>query len=61
MEITNGVMTADMVLNLRGAAPTPVAIDIEIQGDARNYSLSEIMMNFDPEYMRDFVQHHDKF
>lgn len=61
MEITNGVMTADMQLNLRGTAPTPVTIDIELQGDARHYSLSEIMMNFDPEYMRDFVQHHDKF
>lgn len=62
MEIQNGEMMADLQLLLRGIAPTPEAVDITIYpNNNRDFSLSQIMMNFDYEYMKSFIQSHDKF
>lgn len=62
LAITDGKMTAEFDLTLRGTAPTPVTIELGITPDGtRNYSLSEIMQNMDPGFMRAFVKTHDKF
>jgi hypothetical protein len=60
--ITNGQMTAELDLTLRGTAPTPVTMELSIMPDnTRNYSLSEIMQNLDTGFMRAFVKTHNKF
>lgn len=62
IEIQNGEMTAQMQLVLRGTSANPAPIDLIIYpNDYREYSLSEIMLHFDPEYMRAFVKSHDQF
>lgn len=62
LAITNGKMTAEFDLTLRGTAPTPVTIELGIMPDgSRSYSLSEIMQNMDPGFMRAFVKTHNKF
>ena len=62
MEIQNGEMTTDLHMSLRGIAPTPEPVDITIYpNNNRDFSLSQIMMNFDFEYMKSFIQSHDKF
>ena len=62
LAITNGQMTAEFDLTLRGTAPTPVTINLGIlPNNGRQYSLSEIMREFDPEFMRVFTKTHDKF
>ena len=61
-EIINNEMSAKLNLLLRGTSASPKPIDIIIYpNDTRDFSLSEIMMHFDPEYMRSFVISHDKF
>ncbi len=62
LAITDGFMTAEFNLTLRGTAPKPATIELSIlpNGD-RNYSLSEIMKNLDTSYMRAFIKTHDKF
>lgn len=62
MQIINNKMTAELKLILRGTSPAPAPIDLIIYPDNhREYSLSEIMMSFDSEYMRSFIQSHDRF
>ncbi len=61
LAITDGLMLADIDLVLRGTAPMPAPIALQINGDTRTYSLSQIMIHFDSDYMRDFVRSHDKF
>ena len=62
MKIINGKMYADMKLILRGTSPSPDQISIEIQPDGnRVFSLSQIMTNFDPDFLRDFSKSHEKF
>ena len=62
LEISDGAMTASFNLTLRGTSPVPQPIDLQINPDGtRKYSLSEIMMNFDATFMRDFVRTHNKF
>ena len=62
MGIKNGEMTADLRMLLRGISPTPEPVDITIYpNNNRDFSLSQIMMNFDYEYMKSFIQSHDKF
>ena len=62
LQISDGKMSAQLYLVLRGTAPEPAPIDMEIlQNGERNYSLSEIMQNFDPAFMREFVRTHDRF
>jgi hypothetical protein len=60
--ISGGKMTADMNLILRGTSPLPAPIAVKISPDGlRGYSLSQIMIDFDPDFFRDFVATHDKF
>ena len=62
LQIENNEMTAKMKLFLRGASTDPGPIDLTVfPNDARDFSLSEIMMHFDPEYMREFVKSHNQF
>lgn len=61
-EIKNDEMFAKLGLILRGTSSGPEPIEITIYpNDERDFSLSQIMLNFDPEYMREFVKSHDKF
>ena len=62
LAITDGMMTAEFDLTLRGTAPEPATIALSVlpNGD-RKYSLSEIMQNIDPGFMRAFVKTHNKF
>lgn len=60
--ITSSMMTATFDITMRGTAPTPVTIQLDIAPDnSRGYSLSEIMQNFDASFMRAFVKTHNKF
>ena len=62
LNIDDGIMTAQFYLVMRGTAPEPAPIDLTINANGeRIYSLSEIMQNFDPSYMRQFVKNHDRF
>lgn len=62
IQIKNNEMTADLKLILRGTSPASAPIDLIIYpNNKRKYSLSEIMLSFDPEYMRSFIQSHNKF
>ena len=61
-EITDKNMFTKLQMILRGTSAGPEPIDLIIYpNNNRDFSLSEIMMNFDPEYMRTFIQTHDKF
>lgn len=60
--ITDKKMFASLNLILRGTSPEPAPIEISIYDDGfRDYYLYEIMNNFDPDYMRAFVESHNKF
>ena len=60
--IQNGLLTATFDITMRGTAPTPVTIQLDIAPDnSRGYALSEIMQNFDASFMRAFVKTHNKF
>ena len=62
MEIVNDKMFVNSRFVLRGTSAGPAPIELTIYPDStRKYSLHEIMMNFDPEYMRSFTKSHDKF
>lgn len=62
LKISNDGVTADMRLIMRGAAAMPLAVDLAILPNApRQYSLSQIMSSFDPEYMREFIRTHNRF
>ncbi len=62
MEIINNKMFVNSKLVLRGTSAGPSPIELIINPDGtRKYSLHEIMLNFDPEYMRSFTKSHDKF
>ena len=62
LKIIDGKMSANFYLVLRGTAPEPAPIDLTIgESGERTYSLSEIMQNFDPAYMRQFVKNHSRF
>lgn len=62
LAITDGSMTAEFDLTIRGTAPTPVTISLGIlPNNTRQFSLSEIIRDLDPSFMRAFVKTHDKF
>lgn len=62
LAITDGYMTAEFDLTMRGTAPTPATIQLSIMPDnSREYSLSDIIRQIDPGFMRAFVKTHDKF
>ncbi|MDE6570637.1 MAG: hypothetical protein K2L95_00245 [Alphaproteobacteria bacterium] len=62
LEIRGTQMMAQLNLTLRGTSPmpAPIALTINPTGN-RDYSLSQIMIDFDPEFMRDFVRTHNRF
>ncbi len=61
-EIENNDMTARLQMVLRGTSADPKPIDLIIYpNNSRDFSLSEIMLHFDPEYMREFVKTHNQF
>ena len=62
MEIQNNEMKIDLTLILRGTSSGAEPINITIYpNNTRDYSLSDIMMHFDAEYMKSFVKSHNKF
>jgi hypothetical protein len=62
LDIKNGAMTTKLKLILRGTSASPEPIDLIIYpDDSRDFALSQIMINFDPEYMREFVKSHNQF
>ena len=62
IEIENGEMYTTLDLIMRGTSPSPSTIQLDVMPDGkRRYSLSEIMINFDGDYLREFVKTHNKF
>ncbi len=62
LSIMDGQVEMKVNMIMRGTSPDPSPIAITIMPDGtRNYSLSQIMMNFDPDFLRGFVATHDKF
>lgn len=62
LQITDKRMLANIQMVLRGTSPSPAPIEMTIYPDGfHEYSLSEIMTSFDPEYMRTFIKTHDRF
>ncbi|MBO7645002.1 MAG: hypothetical protein J6S57_01700 [Alphaproteobacteria bacterium] len=61
-KIQDKKMFMSLNLILRGTSPSPAPIEISIYDDGfRDYYLYEIMNSFDPDYMRSFVESHNKF
>ena len=57
LEITNQEMYAALSLTMRGVSPDSSVINLEILPNGkRKYSLSEIMINFDPGYLREYTK-----
>ena len=57
LEIQNNEMMANLHLILQGTSTSPEPIDVLVHpNDARDFSLSEIMIHFDSEYMKNFVE-----
>ena len=62
MNMTNGAMTTELNITMRGTAPEPVTVSVGISPNGRrSYSMGEIIRYFDPAYMRNFIKTHDKF
>ncbi len=62
LEIDDNEMFAQIQLVLRGTSSGVEPIDLTIYANnKREFSLSQIMMHFDAEYMRTFIQNHNKF
>ncbi len=60
--ITNDQFNGNFDITLRGTSPDPTPIQLTIYpDDSRKFSLSEIMMNFDPGFMHTFIQTHEQF
>ena len=61
-EIKDDKMTTKLSLVLRGTSTDPKPIDLTIYpNNKREFSLSDIMMHFDPGYMHNFVTYHNQF
>ncbi len=62
LEIKDGLMTSQLKILMRGTSPDVKPINMIIMPNGnRRYLLSEIMPNFDPEFLRAFTLTHDKF
>ncbi len=62
MDISGGQMSIVLQLTLRGTAPVPAPLRLTVAPDGtRNYSLTDIMTNFDSGFMRSFVKTHNQF
>lgn len=61
-EIKDGAMTSKMNLLMRGTSPTPMPVSLTVLPNGkRTYSVSDVMRNFDPVFMRSFIKKHNKF
>lgn len=57
LEITNQEMYAALSLTMRGISPEPSVINLDVLPNGkRKYSLSEIMISFDPGYLREYIK-----
>ncbi len=62
IELENGEMYTTLDLTMRGTSPSATTIQLDIMPDGtRRYSLSEILINFDGDYLREFIKTHNKF
>ena len=62
LEIRDDQMLATLNLTVRGTGPTPSQIKLRVLPDnGREYSLSDIMREFDAGYMRAFIKSHNRF
>jgi hypothetical protein len=62
LKISSNDMIATMNITLRGTSPAPTPIELTVlPNGVRQYSLSDIIRNFDAEYMRTFIKTHNKF
>lgn len=62
MAITDGLMTAEFDIIMRGTAPDVATIELGIlPNGGHQYSLSDIMQNIDINFMRAFIETHDRF
>lgn len=62
MAITDGMMTAEFDIIMRGTSTSPATIQLGIlPGGDRQYSLSDIIKNMDINYMRAFLETHNRF
>lgn len=62
LAITNGTMTAEFDIILRGTSTTPAKIQLGIlPGGGRQYSLSDIIQDIDLNFMRAFLETHNRF
>lgn len=62
LKLDNLGMDTQLNISMRGTSPDPTSVFLIISPNGRrSYSLSEIMKNFDPAYMRSFIKTHNKF
>jgi hypothetical protein len=61
LQIASKKISANIDMVLRGTSPAPAPISLKISDDIRDYSLSEIMRNFDPDFFREFTKTHNLF
>ncbi len=62
LSIVDGQMTAELDFVMRGTSPAPKVVQMSVlPNGGRNYSLSEIMIGFDPGFLRAFIKTHNKF
>ncbi|MCL2538258.1 MAG: hypothetical protein FWE52_02170 [Alphaproteobacteria bacterium] len=62
LQTANGIAFGEFNVLLRGTSPTPVPIQLRVHPNGgRDFSLSEIMRTFDPDFMREFTRMHDRF
>ncbi len=60
--IDNSGMDVQLNISMRGTSPDATSVFLTVSPNGgRGYSLSEILKNFDPAYMRSFIRNHDKF
>lgn len=62
LKIQNGDMMVKLEMIMRATSPEPAPVSLAIAPNGgRSYSLSDIMRNLDPAYMRGFINTHDRF
>lgn len=62
LQTSGGRLSAQLKILLRGTSPVPAPVSLNILPNGeRDYSLSEIMQSFDPDFMREFTKMYNKF
>jgi hypothetical protein len=62
LQSRGGRVRAQLRILMRGTSPVPEPVSIEISGGGgRDFSLSEIMRTFDPDFMREFTRINNRF